>query len=116
MEKKSYPDPRPTNLRGRKAPFSAFISLCQRHRFESEILPEAKSKGWPSTIDWTKLAQRIENMKPKLQPLIDDDREDGPRARSAAWNEIMQLVKEKGSRAATGIKDQFLNFEKTQPG
>lgn len=116
MAKKSYPDPRPTNVLGRKAPFSTFISVCQRHRFESDILPEAKSKGWPSAIDWKKLAGRIEKLKPKLQLLIDDDSDDGPRARSSAWNEIMELVKEKGSRAATGVKDQFLNFEKIQPG
>lgn len=118
MRAKSRADPRPANPLGRKAPFTTFISICQRHKFESDILPEAERKGWPKSIEWKKLNRRIEKMRNDLQALIEDDgtEDDGPKGRCFAWREIMQLVKEKGTRAATGVKDQFMNFEKTQPG
>lgn len=116
MIKKSSPDPRPANPLGRKAPFATFIDLCHRHQFESKILPEAEKKGWPKAIDWKGLSARIAKMLPELRKLIDDKSENGPRARSTFWQEIMKAVKAKGLRAATGVKDQFLNFEKTQPG
>jgi hypothetical protein len=70
--KKSSKDPRPTNPLGRKAPFTVFIAVCQRHRFESEILPEAEQKGWPKEIEWTELGERVSRMKSRLKALIDD--------------------------------------------
>jgi hypothetical protein len=70
--KKSSPDPRLTNPLGRKAPFTVFIAVCQRHRFESEILPEAEHKGWPKEIEWTKLEERVGRLKGRLKVLIDD--------------------------------------------
>ncbi|KAJ2929474.1 hypothetical protein H1R20_g7620, partial [Candolleomyces eurysporus] len=113
---KSYRDPRPANPLGRKAPFATFIDLCHRHQFESKILPEAEKKGWPKVIDWDSLSARIENMQSELQKLIDDTSDKGPRSRSPFWQDIMKAIKVKGLRAATGVKDQFENFEKTQPG
>jgi hypothetical protein len=116
---------------GRKAPFTRYITICQRHRFESTILPEAEEKGWPKTIDWSALRGRVEGMQEELEDIIEDRRKDegsdddevqvldeegGARSRCVFWNEFMADVKRKGSRAAAGIKDQFLNFEKTQPG
>ncbi|KAF8989042.1 hypothetical protein BDZ89DRAFT_897946, partial [Hymenopellis radicata] len=59
MAKKSRPSARPTNPMGRKAPLEAFIALCQRHRFESQILPDAESKGWPKEIAFDKLEKRV---------------------------------------------------------
>ncbi|EAU90075.2 hypothetical protein CC1G_08348 [Coprinopsis cinerea okayama7 len=131
-KKKSYPDARPSNPLGRKAPFTQYIAVCQRHRFEIRILPEAEKKRWPKSIDWKKLGPRIQKMKRELQEIIDDDGDvievvdedgsdsdnlgSGPRSKSHFWREVMSVVKEKGVRAAAGVKDQFLNFEKTQPG
>ena len=69
---KSSPDPRLTNPLGRKAPFTVFIAVCQRHRFESEILPEAEHKGWPKEIEWTKLGERVGKLRGKLKALVDD--------------------------------------------
>ena len=40
----------------------------------------------------------------------------GPKARSIFWTEVMDEVKKKGSRAVVGVRGQFANFEKTQPG
>jgi hypothetical protein len=116
MIKKSFRDPRPANPLGRKAPFATFIDLCHRHQFESDILPEAEEKGWPKAIDWDSLSARIEQMQSELQKLIDDTSEKGPRSRSTFWQDIMKAIKAKGLRAATGVQEQFENFEKTQPG
>lgn len=116
---------------GRKAPFTAFIAVCQRHRFETKILPEAEAKGWPKSIEWTKLEGRVSRMKDILQRLIedpvlesDDDDDDifgdaeprGPKAGCIFWKEVIKEVKQKGSRAVAGVRGQFANFEKTQPG
>lgn len=50
----------------------------------------------------------------------DDDgdrtRQKGLKARSIFWTEVMDEVKKKGSRAVVGVRGQFANFEKTQPG
>ncbi|ESK87391.1 proteophosphoglycan ppg4 [Moniliophthora roreri MCA 2997] len=127
---KSQPHPRPTNSLGRKAPMAVFISVCQRHRFENEILPEAESKGWPKTIDFDQLEKRVIKMKNPLKELIDDETwkdqmdEDeiafydhiSPRSLCVFWKEALQDVKEKGSKVAANVKSQFSNFEKTQPG
>ncbi|KAJ7574386.1 RTC4-like domain-containing protein [Mycena floridula] len=110
--------PRPTNPLGRKAPLAAFISVCQRHQFESHLLPEAEEKGWPQVIDWTQVEGRIKKMKRGLAELIQDHDGDegGPRQRCIFWDEIIADVKKKGSNAASNIRNQFDTFEKTQPG
>ena len=46
----------------------------------------------------------------------DGTRQQGPKARSIFWTEVMDEVKKKGSRAVVGVRGQFANFEKTQPG
>lgn len=128
--KKSTRDPRPANPLGRRAPLAIFINVCQRHRFESQILPEAEQKGWPKRIDWAGLGGRVEKMKRALQALIDDPGESlddengedamttstGPRSKCVFWEEVMMDIKKKGSRAAAGVRGQFTSFEKTQPG
>lgn len=125
-EKKSCREARPANPLGRKAPFSIFISVCQRHRFESQILPEAELKGWPKSIDWSGLKNRVTKMKGVLKALINnswdpdgiDDPTFGmrPRSKCVFWNEVMIEVKHKGSRAVAGVRGQFASFEKAQPG
>ena len=46
----------------------------------------------------------------------DNSDETGSKARSIFWTEVMDEVKKKGSRAVVGVRGQFANFEKTQPG
>ncbi|KAJ3511915.1 hypothetical protein NLJ89_g3827 [Agrocybe chaxingu] len=147
IKKKSTRDPRPSNPLGLKAPLAIFIAACQRHRFESQILPEAERKGWPKTIDWKRLGGRIGRMKSDLKALIEDpgearkeggdesEEEDdwdvvysrdkgkkkvkskkGAKERSIFWMEIMTEIKAKGLRAVAGVRGQFTNFEKAQPG
>jgi hypothetical protein len=118
--------------------------VCQRHRFESEILPEAERKGWPKEIEWREIGERVSRMRRRLRALIDDTGEDGDdenrgqgggedslfadgeerakkrergsRSRCVFWREVMAEVKKKGSRAVAGVRGQFASFEKTQPG
>lgn len=142
-KKKSQRDPRPSNPLGLRAPLAAFIAACQRHRFESQILPEAERKGWPKTIEWNRVGARIIKMKAHLKALIEDPAADneseqeqdpndwdvlyasnkskrnGPRrgkAGSIFWMEIIEEVKQKGLRAVSGVRGQFATFEKAQPG
>jgi hypothetical protein len=132
--KKSYVDPRPSNPKGLKAPLAAFISVCQRHRFESVKLPEAKRKKWPMVIPFEEVRGRVEKLKGRLQAIILDrdegawvsdsdmewtvgrQKEKGPRGKSVFWKEIVKEVKKKGSRVVVGVSGQFASFEKTQPG
>ncbi|KXN87681.1 hypothetical protein AN958_08318 [Leucoagaricus sp. SymC.cos] len=137
---KSQPDPRSTNPLGRKAPLSAFASVCQRHDFESEVLPEAEAKRWPKTIDWEALGARIAKMKFDLENIIRDSGEadlqaminnegdgtggdfmtsfacKGPRIQCVFWREAMKSIMKRGARAMTDVRGQFLDFEKSQPG
>ncbi|TRM65403.1 RTC4-like domain-containing protein [Schizophyllum amplum] len=113
VAKKSRPAPRPANARGRKAQLRHFAPVCQRHRFEREVLPEAESKGWPKKIDWGALPARVRRFSDELHGLLDDELD---HAGCIFWKELAQEIKEKGSRAATGVSAQFENFEKVQIG
>ncbi|KAG6873026.1 hypothetical protein C0992_009156 [Termitomyces sp. T32_za158] len=123
---KSRPEPRPGNRLGRTAPFTVYIAVCQRHRFESQMLPEAERNGWPKTIDWSELGKRVRKMKDALRDIIEDNGgvdsdllESGdsrPRARCVFWTEALEEVRAKGTRAVAGVRGQFASFEKTQPG
>ncbi|KAK7057639.1 RTC4-like domain-containing protein [Favolaschia claudopus] len=136
--KKSYRDARPANPLGRKAPMNVFIGVCQRHRFESETLPEAEMRGWPKFIDWEGLQGRVLALKRDLlgilrdpgDPIVygnEDDAEEpqppvnsqpnkGPRMLCIFWKDLVKELKAKGSKGVKGVHGQFANFEKTQPG
>ncbi|KAH0836450.1 hypothetical protein J3R83DRAFT_8057 [Lanmaoa asiatica] len=127
--KKSVSDPRPRNRGGLKAPLTIYISVCQRHRFESHQLPIATEKGWPKTIDFTKVPIRVKKMRKELEAIIldkddisdiedldTDGRSRGSRSKSVFWREVKKEVKKQGSRTVVGVKGQFASFEKTQPG
>ncbi|KAJ7125195.1 hypothetical protein C8R44DRAFT_134087 [Mycena epipterygia] len=136
---KSYRDVRPSNPLGRKAPMGVFVAVCQRHRFESETLPEAEERGWPKCIDWAGLKGRVLKMKRDLSHILtdpgdpivyrnDDEKEKtqddetkphrskGPRMRCIFWKDLLKDLKNNGTKGVKGVQGQFANFEKTQPG
>ncbi|KAJ7655395.1 RTC4-like domain-containing protein, partial [Mycena rosella] len=135
---KSYRDARPSNPLGRKAPMGVFVAVCQRHRFESETLPEAEARGWPKAIDWAALKGRVMEMKWDLEEILmdpgdpvvygnDDEAEKerraelkgsnkGPRMGCIFWTDLLKDLKTKGTKGVKGVQGQFANFEKTQPG
>ncbi|OAX33804.1 hypothetical protein K503DRAFT_725367 [Rhizopogon vinicolor AM-OR11-026] len=127
-KRKSHADPRPRNPCGLKAPLGVYISACQRHHFETHILPEAIENGWPQSINFKKVPKRVEGMKGALEAIIADadkcneDEDSGDvdprdlRIGSFFWREVKKEIKKQGSRTVTGVKGQFTSFEKTQPG
>ncbi|KAI5895137.1 uncharacterized protein SCHCODRAFT_02618683 [Schizophyllum commune H4-8] len=113
VAKKSRPAPRPSNPRGRKAQLRHFAIVCQRHRFERDVLPDAERKGWPKKIDWSALPSRVRHLRDELQEILEDEVDHGG---CVFWKELAKEIKEKGTRAATGVAGQFENFEKVQIG
>jgi hypothetical protein len=133
---KSYRDVRPSNPLGRKAPMGVFVAVCQRHRFESQTLPEAEARGWPKSINWAAVKGRVLAMKRDLSliladpgdPIVygnDDEKESdqpkperskGPRMGCIFWKDLLKDLKSKGTKGVKGVQGQFANFEKTQPG
>ncbi|KAL4066174.1 RTC4-like domain-containing protein [Scleroderma citrinum] len=115
--RKSYPDPRPRNSCGLRAPLAIYISVCQRHRFELLQLPIALERGWPQVINFQNVPKRVMRMKVELEAIIlaRDDCGD-VNGRSVFWREVKKEVKDQGSRTVVGVKGQFASFEKTQPG
>ncbi|KAF7351024.1 RTC4 domain-containing protein [Mycena sanguinolenta] len=113
-----------------------FVGVCQRHRFESETLPEAEARGWPKFIDWPRLKSRVLAMKRDLRLILADPgdpivygnneeeekrknespKNNGPRMRCIFWKDLLKELKSKGSKGVKGLQGQFANFEKTQPG
>ncbi|KAJ8473086.1 hypothetical protein ONZ51_g8079 [Trametes cubensis] len=133
--RRSYPDDRPTNPLGLRAPPTVFVGVCQRHRFERVWIPRARRKGWPTDIDWGRLKGRVENLRGQLKAIVEDIDEDfvpgskdaisakgkeraryRPRKENEFWQEVVQNVKQQGSRQTTGVRGQFLHFNKSQPG
>ncbi|KAL1733332.1 RTC4-like domain-containing protein [Schizophyllum commune] len=113
VAKKSRPAPRPSNPRGRKAQLRHFAIVCQRHRFERDVLPDAERKGWPKKIDWSALPSRVRRLRDELQEILEAEIDHGG---CVFWKELAKEIKEKGTRAATGVAGQFENFEKVQIG
>ncbi|KAI0766656.1 RTC4-like domain-containing protein [Trametes elegans] len=130
--RRSYPDDRPTNPLGLRAPPAVFVGVCQRHRFERIWIPRARKRGWPTGIDWAKLGSRVLRLKAHLQAIADDVDDDfapgaqGGKGKERAqrrsrkenefWQELVTNVRQQGSRQTTGVRGQFLHFNKTQPG
>jgi len=114
------------------------MSVCQRHQFESQVLPKAEKEGWPQAIKWDKVGGRVFRMKAVLKALIEDPGDEfidddgwevlfsrqtesekkkkGPKASNIFWTDVIDEVKKKGLRAVSGVREQFSNFEQTQPG
>ena len=124
----SHPEDRLTNPIGLRAPPAAFVGVCQRHRFERDWIPRARQKGWPTRIVWDRLADRVNRLKATLQAIVDDVDEDfvpdvprrsasgRPRKENEFWQEVVKNVRQQGSRQTTGVRGQFMHFNKTQPG
>jgi len=51
-----------------------------------------------------------------LSEQTESKKKKGPKASSVFWTGVMDEVKKKGLRAVSGVREQFSNFERTQPG
>ena len=132
---KTYRDPWPANPLGRKPPhgnIGVFTAVCQRHQFESRMLPDAEARGWPKSIDWEDVKERVLAMKVDLSLILADrgdpiiykeetdqpkpKRSKGPRMQCIFWKDLLKDLKNKGTKGVKGVQGQFATFEKTQPG
>ncbi|KAL5531383.1 hypothetical protein ACEPAG_4260 [Sanghuangporus baumii] len=105
-----YPDSRPTNLLGLKAPLLSYVTMCQRHQFEMQLLPKARAAGWPTCIDFTTLPRRIHALRKHMTVLLRD------KGKSIFWRELKKDIDKYGARKTMGVTNQFDSFEKSQPG
>lgn len=132
----SYANARLTNPLGISGPPTAFVGVCQRHRFETHQMPMAQKNGWPTQIEWESVPGRVKALAGRLREIVDDVDEDflpeamrvdgaggdarrvedRPRLQSIFWKDLAGDVKMHGSRQATGVKGQFDSFSRTQPG
>jgi hypothetical protein len=72
LELKSTPDPLPGNPDHRKtATFRVYQDFCTRHRLELEDFPLARLEQWPEDPDMAELQNRVDKLRPQLQPLFD---------------------------------------------
>ncbi|KAJ7440906.1 RTC4-like domain-containing protein, partial [Mycena galericulata] len=132
--RRTYRDVRPDNPLGRKGPITAFAAVCQRHMLESVELPRAVANGWPMSIDWYDVEDRVLSMKGDLKRILRDPGRpinysngeavltgqeagmNGPRMRCMFWISLLKELELNGSRRVNGVEGQFATFEKTQPG
>ncbi|KAL5536818.1 hypothetical protein ACEPAF_641 [Sanghuangporus sanghuang] len=105
-----YPDARPTNPLGLKAPLLSYVTMCQRHQFEMQLLPKARAAGWPTCIDFTTLPGRIHALRKHMTVLLRDKR------KSIFWRDLKKDIDKYGARKTMGVTNQFDSFEKSQPG
>lgn len=127
----SRPEDRLSNPLGLRAPLAAFVSVCQRHRFERNWIPRAQLSGWPTKIDFNKVPARIKQFSDALKAMTDDVDEDfasslskrrmtsdgtRPRKENEFWQDAVKQVRRQGSRHAVGVRGQFQQFTNTQPG
>ncbi|KAJ7447735.1 hypothetical protein B0H11DRAFT_1878583 [Mycena galericulata] len=114
---KSRADPRPDNCLGRWVDMSIRATVCSRHEFEMELMPEAANQGWPTDIDFDDVDRRLRVHKHVFKELIGDWNcvPDVPRARSVFWEAAVQNITENSSKSQ-GIAGNITNFDNIQPG
>jgi hypothetical protein len=130
---KSQPDRRSTNPIGRKTEVAYRAPACHRHSLESTQLPLAQSRGWPTSIDWDALPDRVKAMKAQLKEILEDpadcvpfategedemgrpvpERIRGARMSCVFWTRML-ADRKKGKKFERGPK--ISNFDKVQPG
>lgn len=106
----AIPRARANNPQGLYAPLAVYIDVCTRHRFERKVLPRAKRKGWPTTIDFDRLPQRIRSHKSHLDAVLQDP------TCSPFFREMRDRIRDVGLRVAESAMGQYQVFQRFQPG
>ncbi|THU92428.1 hypothetical protein K435DRAFT_576061, partial [Dendrothele bispora CBS 962.96] len=88
--------------------------VCSRHNMELEGIPKARKHGWPTSIQWEELPDRVQKMEKELNDLVNN-----PRIRNLSefWNRITGQIAEKGSLSTVfSSKNQFASFDRALTG
>ncbi|SAL96541.1 hypothetical protein [Absidia glauca] len=86
------------------------LSFCHLHRLELEIKPIGEKEGWPTTIDFDRLKQRIPHFKPDLDSIIANELESSYRLKALA------AYKEMGKNKARSTMGVMSRFDLVMPG
>ncbi|KAG6834836.1 hypothetical protein H0H93_007065, partial [Arthromyces matolae] len=98
----TWSQPTLENPRHREAKsFTVYISYCERHRFELQLLPEAEREGWPQNINFTLLSHRIIKHQETLEALLDEPSE------SLSFQQAHLAATTKGKGKGPGTWDRF---------
>ncbi|KAJ7151058.1 hypothetical protein C8R46DRAFT_962904 [Mycena filopes] len=111
---KSVPEFRPDNSAGRRVNFSDMAIVCSRHNFETDLLPMAIERGWPTQLNLPDIERRLKEKKPIFEALINDWDlgEAGLRFGNLFWTEAVVF----SAKGNGGIAGSITNFHRTQPG
>lgn len=92
--------PRPTDT----------LTACARHRDEREIIPQGIKKGWPQSLDFVALREKIlDPSQPYLERMSERVRD----PKSSSWyNEILEVRARLGRKAlGTGMTSASMEDE-----
>jgi hypothetical protein len=84
------------------------FEFCRIHIAESEVIPEGLAKGYPSSINFDEIPERIERFK---QDLIDVCRK---KVKSIFRENVMKVFRETGivkANSSMGIMNWFETFQ-----
>ncbi|KAG6848445.1 hypothetical protein H0H93_016900, partial [Arthromyces matolae] len=81
--------------------FTVYIGYCERHQLETKLLPEAEREGWPCTIDFKKLYQRVLDEFETIETVLADPLE------SPAFQLAHVAALSKGKGKNMGTWDRF---------
>ena len=81
--------------RGFGALTGLLVEVCDHHTFEEELLPKARMKGWPESIEWDKIPSQMKALKPRLDRLV-------RRPSESQWFDVLSPEWQGGARKAQG--------------
>ncbi|KAH7106732.1 RTC4-like domain-containing protein, partial [Auriculariales sp. MPI-PUGE-AT-0066] len=108
--KRAVNRPRPSNRFGLKASLPIYIGVCERHRFEEKLLPQAIKAGWPTTIDFNAVPRRLLDQRKLLKDILQNP------STSSFFRDSLEHVQAVGLRVAESAMGQYATFERIQPG
>jgi len=91
-------------------PIGLIAMFCERHHFEAKVLPQAMAAGWPRTIDFGTLEERVKALKEELHDIINDPSE------SVFFQGLMAVIREIGERRGLGLAGQQIFCEQYGQG
>ncbi|KAJ7099064.1 hypothetical protein C8R44DRAFT_888528 [Mycena epipterygia] len=107
----SQSTPTEENPESLTATCSVQSTICARHVFEQQLLPEAIREGWKTEINFSEVQTRLILNKHIFQELVDDihSKPGGPRDQSIFWTQAIENHR-------NGLADDIRTFKYVQVG